>query len=35
VAETFRGYGGTILSTTLTRGQQAKVESVLENKAAA
>jgi len=35
VAETFRGYGGTILSTTLTRGQQAKVESGLENKAAA
>ena len=29
----FRGYGGTILSTTLTRDQQAKVEQVL-NKAA-
>jgi len=35
VAETFRGYGGTILSPTLTRGQQAKMASVLENKAAA
>ena len=35
VAETFRGYGGTILSTTLSRGQQAKVESVLQNKVAA
>jgi uncharacterized membrane protein len=35
VAETFRGYGGTILSTTLSRGQQAKVESVLQNQVAA
>jgi uncharacterized membrane protein len=35
VAETFRGYGGTILSTTLSRGQQTKVESVLQNRVAA
>src|SRR5215471_10087481 len=35
VAETFRGYGGTILSTTLSRGQQEKVENVLHNKVAA
>ena len=34
VADQFRGYGGTILSTTLSRGQQAKVENVLHNKAA-
>ena len=34
VANQFRGYGGTILSTTLTSNQQAKVESVLRNKAA-
>ena len=35
VAEQFRGYGGIILSTTLTRNQQAKVEDVLHNRAAA
>ena len=29
VADKFRGYGGTILRTTLTRDQQAKVEKVL------
>jgi uncharacterized membrane protein len=29
VADQFRGYGGTILRTTLTRDQQAKVEKVL------
>src|SRR6516165_1984368 len=29
VANQFRGYGGTILSTTLSRNQQAKVEDVL------
>jgi uncharacterized membrane protein len=34
VADQFRGYGGTILSTTLSRGQQAKVEEVLHDKAA-
>jgi len=34
VADQFRGYGGTILSTTLSRGQQVKVENVLHNKAA-
>lgn len=34
VAEQFRGYGGTILSTTLSRDQQKKVESVLSGKAA-
>ena len=34
VADQFRGYGGTILSTTLSRSQQAKVEGVLHNKAA-
>lgn len=34
VADQFRGYGGTILSTTLSRGPQAKVENVLHNKAA-
>ena len=35
VAQTFRGYGGTILTTTLSRGQQQKVEDVLHNKIAA
>jgi uncharacterized membrane protein len=35
VANQFRGYGGTILSTTLSRDQQAKVESVLQTKVAA
>jgi uncharacterized membrane protein len=35
VANQFRGYGGTILSTTLSRDQQKKVESVLQNKVAA
>src|SRR5258708_9129277 len=34
VADHFRGYGGTILSTTLSRSQQAKVENVLHNRAA-
>jgi uncharacterized membrane protein len=33
LADEFRGYGGTILTTTLSRDQQAKVEKVL-NKAA-
>ena len=33
IAEQFRGYGGTILSTTLSRDQQNKVEKVL-NRAA-
>jgi uncharacterized membrane protein len=32
VAEQFRGYGGTILSTTLTRDQQAKVEETLHSR---
>ena len=35
VADEFRGYGGTILTTTLSRGQQQKVESVLQNRVAA
>ncbi len=35
VADQFRGYGGTILSTTLSRSQQAKVEDVLHNRAVA
>lgn len=35
VADQFRGYGGTILSTTLSRDQQAKVEKVLSSNAAA
>ena len=35
VADEFRGYGGTILSTTLSRSQQQKVESVLQNRVAA
>ena len=34
VAEHFRGYGGTILSTTLNRDQQTKLEKVLATKAA-
>ena len=34
VADRFRGYGGTILSTTLSRDQQSKVERVLNNRAA-
>jgi len=34
VANQFRGYGGTILSTTLSRDQQSKVERVLSKKAA-
>ena len=34
VADQFRGYGGTILSTTLSPEQQAKVENVLTQKAA-
>jgi uncharacterized membrane protein len=33
VANQFRGYGGTILRTTLSRDQQAKVEKVLNNSA--
>ena len=35
VAQTFRGYGGTILTATLSRDQQQKVEDVLHNKVAA
>jgi len=35
VADQFRGYGGTILRTTLSRDQQAKVENVLHNRVAA
>ena len=35
VADQFRGYGGTILTTTLSRDQQSKVENVLHNKVAA
>ena len=35
VADQFRGYGGTILSTTLSRDQQEKVESVLHDRVAA
>jgi uncharacterized membrane protein len=34
VADQFRGYGGTILRTTLSRDQQAKVEKVLSKRAA-
>jgi len=34
VADKFRGYGGTILRTTLSRDQQAKVEKVLSKSAA-
>jgi len=34
VADQFRGYGGTILRTTLSPDQQAKVEKVLSKKAA-
>ena len=34
LADQFRGYGGTILSTTLNRDQQAKVEKVLSSRAA-
>jgi uncharacterized membrane protein len=34
VTAQFRGYGGTILSTTLSRDQQKKVENVLSGKAA-
>jgi len=34
VAEQFRGYGGNILSTTLSRDQQRKLENVLDRKAA-
>src|SRR5215471_12563176 len=34
VANQFRGYGGIILSTTLSSNQQAKVENALRNKAA-
>ena len=33
VADQFRGYGGTILRTTLSRDQQSKVEKVLNNSA--
>ena len=35
VADQFKGYGGTILRTTLSPGQEARVEKVLSNKAAA
>jgi len=34
LADKFRGYGGTILSTTLSLDQQGKVEMVLRNRAA-
>jgi uncharacterized membrane protein len=34
LADQFRGYGGTVLSTTLSRDQRAKVEKVLRAKAA-
>jgi len=34
VANQFRGYGGTVLNTTLSRDQQSKVERVLSKKAA-
>jgi uncharacterized membrane protein len=34
LADQFRGYGGTILMTTLSRDQQAKVENVLNKRAA-
>ena len=34
VADQFRGYGGTVLRTTLSRDQQAKVEKVLSRSAA-
>jgi uncharacterized membrane protein len=34
VMEQFRGYGGTVLNTTLSRDQQKKVENVLGGKAA-
>lgn len=34
VAERFRGYGGTVLSTTLSRDQQKKLEDVLRSRAA-
>ena len=34
VADQFRGYGGTVLRTTLSRDQQSKVEDVLHNRAA-
>jgi uncharacterized membrane protein len=34
VMDQFRGYGGTILSTTLSRDQQSKVEKVLSKRAA-
>jgi uncharacterized membrane protein len=32
VAEQFRGYGGTVLQTTLTKEQSAKVQAVLDSK---
>jgi len=32
VAERFRGYGGTVLQTTLTKAQAAKVQSILDGK---
>ena len=35
IADQFRGYGGTILSTTLSRDQQEKVADVLHNRVAA
>ena len=34
VADQFKGYGGTVLRTTLSPDQQARVEKVLSNKAA-
>jgi len=35
LADQFRGYGGTILRTTLSRSQQSKVENVLHDRVAA
>jgi len=32
VAEQFRGYGGTVLQTTLSKEQSAKIQSVLDNR---
>ena len=34
VADQFRGYGGTVLSTTLNRDQEAKIEKVLNDRGA-
>ena len=34
IADQFRGYGGTVLSTTLNRNQEAKIEKVLNDRGA-